>query len=132
MNLFDAVPPTHLDRRCPRCRRIEPDKFRCVRCRASLATAEQWEWAYRWAEENVALLRVAFRRVRPDLAAVLSDAELVSECLPGIVRGLLGWFPGRGTKLTTYLANSVGFTARKTNAAVVPTIDPERLKRIAG
>ena len=132
MNLFDTVPPTYLDRNCPRCGRYEPVKFRCGNCHASLATAEQWEWAYRWAAENMGLIRVAFRRVRPEIAAVLSDAELLSETIAGIVRGLLGWSQSGGTKLTTYLANSVGFSARKAKLSEIETIDPERLKKVAG
>jgi hypothetical protein len=113
MTLLDDLPPTFLCRRCPRCRRRRGAAYRCRHCGASLATEEQWAWAWQWAGQNLGLLRTVYGKVRPDLARTMDDAELLSECIAGIVRGMLGWQPGAGTKLGTFLANSVRFAAMK-------------------
>ena len=109
--LFDAM-PTGTARQCRRCRLIRGQtKPRCRRCGAYLADEAQWLWAWTWAGENVGLLRQAIAAVRPDIARVADAAEIVSLSLIAVVRAAMGYEGGRGTKLSTFIANGVRLAA---------------------
>jgi hypothetical protein len=115
--LFDDEVPAFVCRGCPRCRRVKGQRYdrpRCIRCGAFLAEPSQWLWAEAWCKANVGLLRQSVKSVRPDLAGVLGDtAELVSLSLVAVLRAVLGWDQGRGTKFSTFASRGVMFAARK-------------------
>lgn len=111
--LFDDL-PTGCQRSCPRCRRRKGQhKPRCVNCGAFLASPEQWVWASDFAWANVGLLKTAIAAVRPDIVRTADAAEIVAISLVSVVRALLGFCGGGGSKFTTYVAGGIRLAARR-------------------